>query len=41
VGGGEIDIGHDGAVVLYGKPAAFVHAAEGAFVVGTTGGYLQ
>ena len=40
VGGGKIDIRHDGPVVLYGKPASLVHAAEGAFIMGTAGGNL-
>ena len=40
VGGGKIDIRHDGAVVFNRKFASFVHAAEGAFVMGTAGSYL-
>jgi hypothetical protein len=38
--GREIDIRHDNAIVLYGKPASFIHPAKGAFVVGTASGYL-
>ena len=37
VGGGKIDIRHDSPVVLYGKSASFIHAAEGAFIMGTAG----